>query len=254
MKLYQVEAVVLRLKTMREADKIVTIYSREFGKQRVAAYGVGKAASRRRGAVQPFCHSRMLLYRGQEIDSLSQCEGLTFYSHLRSDLEKMTMAFYICELLDSLTAEQEQNEPLYILLLTTMGWLDKLELTIPQAEKMVAGFELKMLGLLGYLPELGNCVNCGGEVKGKLTFSANSGGVLCGNCTGVDSKVLRINGQTLNLLRQLLVTKPGGLPKLNIERSYFNELKAVMKALTRYHLERKAKSLEFLEALYKTTH
>ncbi|MBM7855796.1 DNA repair protein RecO (recombination protein O) [Desulfohalotomaculum tongense] len=252
MKLYQVEAVVLGLKTMREADKIITIFSREYGKQRVVAHGASKATSRKRGAVQPLCHSRMLLYRGRELDSVSQCDGITFFTELRGNLEKLTLALYLCELVDGLSAEYQQNEPLFVLLLTTLGWLNRPFIDLPRAEKMVAGFELKMMGLMGYLPELGCCVNCGAGIKGnKITFSVKNGGVMCENCRGTDPQALAINEQTLHLMRRLLVTRPGGLPEIEMPPVIFNQLKRVLRSLTRHYLERRAKSLDFLEFLHK---
>ncbi|MBO8136706.1 MAG: DNA repair protein RecO [Desulfotomaculum sp.] len=251
MKLYKVEAVVLRLKNMREADKLITIFSRENGKQRVVAHGVSKAASRKRGAVQPFCHSRLLLYRGKELDSISQSENITFFPHLRSHLEKMTLALYICELVDGLSPEGQSNESLFILLLTTLGWLDRPFVDMSQAEQIIAGFELKMLGLMGYLPELGCCVNCGQLLTGKIAFSVNLGGAVCGRCRASDTQALEINYQTIKLMHQLLVTRPGDLAKIKIKPVIFNELKRILKALTRNYLERRAKSLEFLEVLHK---
>ncbi|MEG6614818.1 DNA repair protein RecO [Peptococcaceae bacterium 1198_IL3148] len=253
MRQYDVEAVVLRSKTIREADKLVTIFSRQRGKQRVMAYGAAKANSRKRGAVQPLCHSQMMLSRGKVLDSITQCAGISFFTEIVSNLEKMTVAFYFCELMDILNEENEPNEPLFILLLTTLKWLNQPTIDFAAVEKLQAGFEMKMLGLLGYMPELGSCVNCGGDLTGKLTFSVDEGGVICGHCYQPENRVFAIKYPTVQLLRQLLTTKPGELALLQPDKWTFEQTKNILKALTRYHLERRAKSLDFLEVLHKNT-
>jgi DNA repair protein RecO (recombination protein O) len=250
---YTVEAVVLRSKTVREADKLVTIFSRERGKQRVMAYGAAKSNSRKRGAVQPLCHSQMMLNKGKGMDSINQCAGINFFIEIVSDLEKMTIAFYLCELMDILNEENEPNQPLFILFLTTLKWLNQPEVDFVATQKLQVGFEMKMLGLLGFMPELGCCVNCGGELTGNLSFSVEDGGVICGNCYQPESRVYSIKYPTVLLLRQLITTKPGALPQLQPDKWVFEQAKKILKAFTRYYLERRAKSLDFLEMLHKNT-
>ncbi|WP_034638601.1 DNA repair protein RecO [Desulfofalx alkaliphila] len=253
MKLYPVEAVVLHQKPMRGADKIIIMFTREYGKLRAVAHGAGKSSSRKRGAVQPLCHSRLLLYRGKEIDTVNQCEAITFFTRLRDHLEILALAVYICELVDALTGEGDQNEPLFILLLTTLGWLNQPQVDLPGAERLVAGFEIKALGLTGYLPELNVCVNCGGDITGHTLFSAHEGGVICPKCIGEGYRPMGtvVKPQTVELLRQLIATNPGGLTKLTPQEAVFNQVKKLNKALLRHNLEKKAKSLDFLESLHK---
>lgn len=245
---------MLHSKTMGEADKIITLFTRERGKLRALAYGASKSSSRKRGAVQPLCHSSIQLYQGKEIDTVSQCEGITWFTHLRENLEKMTQSFYLCELVNNLSAEGEPNEPLFILLLTTMGWLNKPSIEQPHAELLIAGFEIKMLGLMGYMPQLNSCVNCGGTISGGLTFSIEDGGVVCGNCSYQIPKGLAIKIQTVELLGQLITVNPGRLPQINTPRWVLIETQRVLRHLIRYYMERTSKSLDFLEGLYKYPH
>ena len=123
MKLYKVKAIVLSSREMREADRVLTIFSREQGKLRVVAHGVSKPASRKRGSVQPFCYTDFLLNRGREIDSVSQCQVLEIFSPLREDLTRLTYASYLAELVDNLTGEGEANQAVFALLLTCLARL-----------------------------------------------------------------------------------------------------------------------------------
>lgn len=252
MKLYNVEAVVLRTQDLREADKLVTIFTRERGKQRVVAYGIAKAKSRNRGALQPLCHSKLLLYRGKNINSVRQSEGLNYFTELLANFDKLMIGCYLCEIVDILCAENEPNEPLFVLLLTTIKWLDHPAIDFMAAEKLRAGFEIKMLGLLGYLPELSCCVHCGTKLAPPLAFSLAEGGLLCRSCSQIDARSFDIKPPTVYLLQQLVSTKPKDLPALQAENWVWKEAQRILKHLVNYYLERRAKSLDLLETLYNS--
>lgn len=248
--LYNVEAVVLRTQSLQKANKIVTIFSRDQGKQRVMAYGVAKSKSRNRGAVQPLCHSKLLLSRGRNIDTVRQSSALNYFTELLTSLDKLMIGFYLCEIVDILCVDKEPNEPLFILLLTNLKWLDSPAVDYQGAEKLKVGFEIKMLGLLGYLPELNHCVNCGTAPTALLTFSALEGGLLCSQCAAIDPKGIRVKLPTVHFLQQLVVTKPKDLPGLNPAGWVLQETNKVLTNLTRYYLERRAKSLDLLASLH----
>ncbi len=251
MKLYKVEAIVLRSRIMREADKIITVFSRERGKQQLAAHGAAKAKSRKRGAVQPLCHSQLLVHQGKDLDTVSQAESITYFENLRTDLEKLTLAGYLCELVDGLNEDEQPNEPLFILLLTTLKWLNQPKINFAAAEKLISGFEIKLLGLLGYLPQLNCCANCGSEISGRINFSIEQGGLLCRQCAADERRLFSLTPLSLAFLKQLIVTKPGELAQLNPSAASANEVKRLLHRLVRHYLERRAKTLDFLETLHK---
>jgi len=173
MKLYKVLAVVLNSREMRDAHRILTLFSKEQGKIRVVAHGVTKPTSRKRGAVQPFSVTDFLLRRGRELDSISQCEGREFFPGMWADLDKMLYAGHIAELVDALTVDGDPHEAVFVHIIKTLRELDK----TADPELVARWFELRLMALLGYLPDLSGCVNCGGEVNSPMVrFSAQAGG------------------------------------------------------------------------------
>lgn len=132
---FRVDAIIMRHSDWGEADRLLWLFTREFGKLRVVAKGVRKVRSRKAGHVEPFMHSALLLARGRDILLLTQAETLDAFLSLREDLLRATAASYVVELLDRFTYEdievvradpsrvdhiRSENASLYTLLLETL--------------------------------------------------------------------------------------------------------------------------------------
>lgn len=242
-KLYKVDAIVLRSVNLKEADQLLTLYSRSRGKIKVVAYGVRKPGSRKRGAVQPFCYSSFLLYKGSNLDSVSQCEGREMFTWLREDLGKMTCAGYMCELVDGFTAEEDPNKRLFLLLLTSLHMLVE-----GDSEIVTRIFELKLMETLGYGPRLTSCACCRGKVEGQnVFFSAKMGGIICSRCFEEDRSALPCSRGLLKILQLIARWDPVKLRRLKVDKNLRKHLKEVLQYYITYHLERKVKSLRFLK-------
>jgi len=233
--LYKTEAIVIKHRTMRGADKVVTLFSREFGKLDAAAYGAKKSKSKKRGVIEPLNHTSFVLRKGKNLDSITQCEIITLFYNLRSELNRLKKALYICELTGDLIAKGEPNEPLFILLLTTLKWLNSKDINGAALDKMVAGFEIKALGLSGYMPELTRCVNCGRALQ-PFKFSYQMGGILCAECADVDEKAHFINQQIVSYIKQMLIVKPGKLKDIDITQNNFRQIKDIFNSFIIYHV------------------
>jgi len=243
MPLYRLEAVVLYHRYLGEADKIVTLYSREKGKVRAVARGARRPRNRLLAGTQPYSHADFLLFSGSGLETISQCELKESFYSLREDLHRMAAAAYVAELYDLLIEEGEKNEGLFFLLLSTLHLLadgEEIELTLRY-------FELRFLSLLGYQPQLSQCVHCGGPLReGPLRFSGQLGGVLCPDCWGQDGRALYLSRGTLELLKRFLTVTPRTLRVLGAAPAMRRELETVLKACLEYRLPRELKSRRFL--------
>ena len=186
MSLYRVEGLVLRSRELGEADRLLTLFTRQEGKVRAVARGSRRPRSRLMAATQPLCYGRYLLLRGRELDTVSQAElaghGLR---PLREDLTRMTLASLTAELVDTLTEERAAAEALFEALLQTWQELACREPAALQA--VVWWFELRLLDLLGYGPSVDRCAGCGQPVgPQRAPFSAREGGSLCWSCRSRD--------------------------------------------------------------------
>lgn len=241
-KLYKADAVILRSRDCGEGNRILVLYSREYGKLRVMAHGVAKTSSRKRGAVQLFSRTSFLIHRGRELDSVSQCEVVEMFPALRGDLGNISKASYIAELVDAFTPEGEPNKPLFTLLLTTFRLL-----TVIDAELLIRAFEVKIAGLMGYRPVLETCVSCGGKLlQNPLFFSPALGGVLCGACRTADHEAISCNRGQIEVLKILAGWEPARLRQIKVEEATRKKLQKILQNYLKYHLEVELKSANFL--------
>ena len=121
----KVEAVILRHTDYGEADRLLTIFTREHGKLRAIAKGVRKMQSRKAGHLEPFTRSTLMLAHGHDLWIVTQAEAIDVFQPLREDLGKLGYAGYAVELLDRFTYEEGQNWQLYQLLIETLDRLAK---------------------------------------------------------------------------------------------------------------------------------
>ena len=171
----RVEAVVLRHTDWGEADRLLSLFTREAGKLRSVAKGVRRLRSRKAGHLEPFTRVALMLARGRDLWIVTQAETVDAFQPLREDLVRTGYAAYVIELLDRFTYEEGENRPLYSLLVDTLGRV-ALE---PDPFLSVRYYEMRLLDIVGFRPNLFHCVQCGNEIKAQdQFFSAEKGGVL----------------------------------------------------------------------------
>lgn len=241
MKLYKVDAIVLRSIECGNGDKLLVLFSREHGKMKVMAHGVTRPTSRKRGSVQPFTYTKFLIHRGRELDSVSQCEGIEMFPFLRDGLEIISHASYLAELVECLAPEGEQNERLFSLMLETMRLMEEGE-----ADILTRSFEIKAAGLMGYRPVLEVCAHCGEPLAGRVFFSAENGGVLCGECCSGDPRAVPCSRGMVETLKALLNWPQERLRQLKISAADRKQIKILLYDYLKYYLERDLKSASFL--------
>lgn len=150
-RLYKTEGIIIKRKNFGEADRFITIMTKEYGKLRVIAKGVRKITSRRSGHLEVFCQAKFTLYQGKTFDSISEVVGINRYRFPREQLPKISFAYYLCELIDVLLPDKQEHEDAYQLLETAF-----VNITLCKSDKdcdeCVSMFALDLLRVLGFLP------------------------------------------------------------------------------------------------------
>lgn len=144
---YKTEGVILKRLNYGEADRILTIYTKHYGKIRAIAKGVRKITSRKGGNLELFNHCVLFLAEGRNLDIITEAQVTNSFSRLGDDLEKAAAAFYLVELVDQLTADGQVNRQVFDLLVKALS-----ELSAKRCElgAVVRGFEVGLLKLLGF--------------------------------------------------------------------------------------------------------
>lgn len=220
MGLYRVEALVLRVRPLGEADRVLTLLTRTEGKLQAVARGSRRPRSRLMGATQPLCHGRYLLMSGRELDTVQQAELIDHgLRPLREDLRRMAAASVAAELVDLLVEAREPSEPLFAALLA--AWSAMAGAPPGALDRVVYWFAVHLMDLLGYAPSLERCAGCGRELPAAETvrFSAREGGSLCGACAAArDPGAPVLKPEARAALRHLRQHDAGAAVRLGLSR------------------------------------
>jgi DNA repair protein RecO (recombination protein O) len=243
---FRIEAVVLRHSDWGEADRLLWLFTREQGKLRAVAKGVRKLRSRKAGHLEPLTRSSLLLARGRDLPIITQAETVEAFIPLREDLHLWEYACHIVELLDRFTYEEGENRALYRLLLDTLARLA----SEPDADLVVHYYEIRLLDLLGFRPQLFNCAHCGKEIRAEdQYFSAEHGGVLCPSC-GREVKGARpITLAALKYLRHFQRSSYAEAQRAKITLTVMREIEALMEYYLTYLLERGLNTMAFIRRM-----
>ena len=238
--LYRDVGVVLRTYKLRESDRIVVLQTAENGKVRAVAKGVRKTKSKFGARLEPMSHVKVLLYRGRELDIVSQAEAVETLAPLLSSLDCASQGLAALEAVDQLSLEREPNPRLYTMLVGVLRTIAK-----APSPLNVPAFYWKLLSNEGVRPELDACIRCG-ESEPDVSFVAfdlNEGGVLCRSCRSGQS----ISAPALSLLRDIL----GGRLQHALaqeESPVTHELSALATKALEFHIERRLKAVAMFEA------
>lgn len=144
-KTFKTEGIILKRSNYGEADRILTIFTKHYGKIKVIAKGVRRISSRKGGNVEAFNQVSLFLVQGKNLDLVTEAEVVDSFRSWRKDLKKVGLAYYFCELVDKLTPEGQANRAVFELLL---GYLKKLSFGLDY--RLVRSFEEELLGELGF--------------------------------------------------------------------------------------------------------
>jgi DNA repair protein RecO (recombination protein O) len=245
-RVYKTEAIVLKRTNLGEADSIITLYTPNLGKIRAVAKGVRRPKSKLVGHLELLTQSAFLLAQGQNLDIITQSQIIESFQPIKNDLWRTSCAIYISELVDQFSAEEVENYPVYRLLQSTLRWLCEAR----NNELVLRYFEIHLLSLMGYQPELYQCLNCRAELLPQRNFfSTSGGGTLCPACAGHEPVVFALTVDALKTMRFLLNNDYVSASKLKMNPPLACELEQLLRGYIRYILEHEVKSLEFLDRM-----
>lgn len=142
---FKTEGIILKRRDFGEADRILTSFTFHRGKITILAKGVRKITSRRAGNIELLNRAQMFLYPGKQFLILTEASTLESYQKLKEDLTLSTYAYHIIELIDKLTAEDQENPILYTHLIEVLQRLCRTPRQI-----LIRAFEVKILSLMGF--------------------------------------------------------------------------------------------------------
>jgi len=245
-RLYRTEAIVLKRLDFGEADRILTLYTPDRGKVQAIAKGVRRIASRKSGHVELFTHTGLLLAEGRNLDVVTQAETVRAFRRIREDLIRTTYAYHIAELVDRFTQEGVESPATFDLLRDALAALTEAE----DPSLVARFFEVKLLGYLGFRPQLFECVRCGEALQAEgNAFSPNAGGVLCPGCFPRQADAVALTEPSFRVLRFLQTRDWAVVRRVQLTAATRGTLERVMHAYICHLLEQDLRSASLLDHL-----
>ena len=235
------DAIVLRSMKYGETSKIVTLYSKKFGKIKVIAKGARSAKSRFGASLEPMMHSSIILYKKEQRDLhvLSKCELSKPFLKFGGNGDRLTVGLALVELVNQVMHDEEENLPMFALLVEALEAVDRASQNLLN---VFFAFELRMLEIFGYGLNLHDCMRCGRsvvenqEADGVFLFLA-SGSVMCSDCyASLNAGGIKVSKGIVQSLFQMQLLPMDSIDELSLASPKKDEILALLQAYLKYHI------------------
>jgi DNA repair protein RecO (recombination protein O) len=237
------EAIILKAMKYRESSKILTLYTREYGKLSVIAKGARDPKSKFGSALEPMNYVFAVFYKkeNRELHLLTQCDLMKSFRHLSEDMERLHAAMAIVELVDAVSHSEERNEPLFR---TTVESLEEINRATKNALQVLYLFEMRLSGILGFRPNFHTCFNCGRSMDAKSVgpkgaeLHLNGGGVFCVYCTHKALGQGTISLGALKVLQRLQdIEEIGAVTRISLSSQVRTEVAGTLRRFLQNHVD-----------------
>ena len=244
---YVTEGVILRRIDYGEADRILTVLTRDHGKIGVIARGVRKSGSRLAAHTDLFARSRMQLARGRgELDVLVQAETIGSTAPL-ADARRAACASVCAELTDRVLESNHPDQETFDLVVEALHDCTDNE---RDPRGALVWLTRRMIERLGYAPQLYECASCGTRLaEASAWFSATAGGLLCARCATSDPGSVECSVRVIKVLRLAATGDRDLYRRLRLDEQSLATLEAVTERELAQHLDRQLRSLSVLRAI-----
>lgn len=233
----KISGVVLSESNMGDFDKMLTILTPNFGKISCVAKGARKPRSALLAGSQIFCFGEYLMYKGTNTYHINSVEPIEVFYNIRTDLDKLNVAVHINKIVQEVTGENQNCFNIMQLLLNTLYVISE---TDKNLDLVLSIFKLRLLSILGFRPNVNECVNCKGK-EDLIYFSLRDNGVKCKSCGKQDKSSITINKSTYNAIKYTITAPPKKLFSFSIKDESLEEFKLVTKLYFNEKLEKEYK-------------
>ena len=259
-KTFKTNAVVIREEETGEANKILFLYTENFGRIKVLAKGIRKIKAKLKGGFQVLNYISLEFIQGKNFFIATDAILRDGFLNIKKGIKEFRSSIYICSVLDKLIKGEERDERIWNLFFET---LHNLQFICPSSgyshqaarrrvvcssdfswpkpwradnlQFIIRYFEWNLFCLLGFEPELYHCASCQNKIQqGKFYFSLKEGGILCAECWDKDKEAKEVSRDVIKILRLIILQDKKILGKLKISSQHEKELKEISKAYLEY--------------------
>ena len=237
------DGLILKRGAVGESDRLVTVLTRDLGVIRAFVHGGNKVKGKTASATDALCYSSFTVERRRDTYTIREVTPIEVFFDLRSNIERLSLAQYFCEVAQTLVVEGEPAEEPLRLILNSLYLLMK---GLRPDAQIKAVFELRMMTLAGFMPDLTACAVCGREPDGPVVFRCEEGTVACTAC---GEGGVRISPGVLGAMRHIVSAPLEKLFSFEMPPEGLKALGAVTERYLLTHCDRRFTALAFYKSL-----
>lgn len=234
--------IIIKQSDYGEGHRMLSIFAEDYGIIKAVNYRAKKSKSSL-AASQFLCFGDFELYKGiKEIATVNRVDTQDGFYHIAEDVEKLSLCVYMADITYALLGNNNPDNDILRAFLNAVYALNYRDYSI---DKVKAAYELKMMTLGGYMPNIDCCTGCGsGET---FAFDIERGGMVCGNCMGKYS--IRINEGVYKALRYIVCSDNKKMLSFGGNDALYKKLSEITEKYVSIQLDCQFKSLEYLKAI-----
>ena len=245
-------ALVLKNYKLGETSKIVMLYTRRLGLEKVVAKGSRGFKSRYWGTLEPLNYIQAIFYLkpNRDLHMLSDADIINSFPEIRKNLIKTSYSYAVAEMIARTQWPGEPNERLFDMAIETLKAINS---TLNSPKTLFLGFQAKFFNVTGINPNTQSCLSCGRHIKNEpVTFDPHAGRIICHQCQPRTGR-FDLSARALRFFNWLKQEPPATISQHVIPEPLLNEIGVIFDIYMNYHFEGlQLKALDFLNTLKET--
>lgn len=230
------KGIILSESNMGDFDKMVTLLT-PTGKIGCSAKGSRRNSSTLMAGTQYLCFGDYMIYKGSNTYRINSCEPIEVFYNVRVDLDKLKYVALITKIVNDVTDENQNTYSILQLVLNTLYIISE---TDKNLDLVLSIFRLRLLCILGFVPQINECLVCKEKKKVKY-FSIKDNGIKCEDCGKVDKSAISITPSTYDAIRYIVCAESKKIFSFEIPEESIRELDLVTKIYLNEKLEKEYK-------------
>ena len=233
----KINGIILSENNVGDFDKMLTMLTPGTGKISCVAKGARRPKSALLAGTQIFCFGEYLMYKGTNTYHINSVEPIEIFYNIRTDLEKLKYAVHINKIIQDVTQENQNCYNILQLLLNTLYTISE---TDKDLDLVLSVFKLRLLSIIGFVPNVSNCVSCGEKEKIQ-GFSIKDNGFKCDVCGKQDTSIIQMSKSTLNAIKYTIMAPAKKIFSFTIRDESLEEFRLITKIYFNDKLEKEYK-------------
>lgn len=245
---FSTDGLIIKEQNIGEQDKLVLVLTKSNGVISAFVRGAKNIKNSKCGSTSLLCYSRLDVYKSRDSYIIDDAKSVEMFIKLRQNVENMSLAQYFCELCIHLCPKDLPADEFLSLVLNSLHLLSTQQKS-PMLIK--ACFEMRLMCMCGYMPNLVMCDECGAYENEQMAFSPKDGNIICGDCLQKENKsgYITLGMGVTTALRHIIYSESGKLFNFNLSPQGLNLLNTATENYIAYMVEKDFPTLQFYKMI-----